>query len=205
MFAAVGLLFAPQRTWDKILANERGMAWVLFTEVLPCLLLGVGLEYLGLTRWGDRSTEVDTRVFMDPRAIQMYALFHIVAGLLVVFLSAYFVHAVAMSFNLRSTYAQAIQAVGYGILPIFLVKPFDAIPALPTWLVWAVGAFIAIRFLYGSIGVCMKPEQTKGFGLFTFGLVSMIGMSALAQFVGMMILRGRWLTQEAPGATSMLL
>ena len=45
--------------------------------------------------------------------------------------------------------------------------------------------------LYHGVAVLLKPEQTKGFGLFLFAFVLITFLSALGHLMGQLVLQGR--------------
>lgn len=189
--SALTLVFSPGATWEKIALANRGVAWVLFVYLLPCLALGLAGDYYGLTRFGEKRTEFDMPAMMTSSTAQKYLIIHALGGLAIVFLAAFFLHTVAQSFNVPGKFRQAFAAIGYAMGPLFLLQALDGIPALNTWVLWAVGASIAARLLYHGVALCLKPEQTKGFGLFIFSVVLVFALSWCVHFAGVQVLKGR--------------
>lgn len=199
MLSAISLVFSPGPTWERIALANRGVFWVLFLYVIPCMLLGFGIEYYGLTHFGDIRSGFDSRTIIPPETATKYLLLHVAAGLLTITLGAWFLTSVARSSHVPSNYSQAFNALGYATGPLFLLHALDAAPGLNTWIPWAIGAFLAASLLYHGVALCLKPEQTKGFGLFVFSVILVLVLSGLARFVGVLVLNGRVWKDPLPG------
>jgi uncharacterized membrane protein YecN with MAPEG domain len=97
------------------------------------------------------------------------------------------------SFNVMASYTQCFVVMAYGFSPIFLVRILDGIPQLNTWVCWAAGAAVASSVLYHGVGMILRPEQTKGFGLYLMTIVILVLVSAVAHFAAVSVLRGKTL------------
>jgi hypothetical protein len=191
MLNAINLVFSPAKTWERIALANRNVLWVLGLYLLPCLLVGLGTEYYGLTQWGERRLEFESHSTITPETALKYVILHAGADLLSVFLAAWFLHTIAQSFNVPSNYAQAFNALAYAMGPLFLLHALDALPAVNTWVPWAIGVALSAKLLYHGVALCLKPEQTKGFGLFIVSVIMVILLSGLVRFAGVNVLRGR--------------
>jgi hypothetical protein len=98
---------------------------------------------------------------------------------------------VAASFQLHNSFGQCFTLMAYGFSPILLGRYLDAIPALNTWVCWSIGVFVALSVLYHGVGHALKPEQTKGFGLYLLSIMLVVASSALSHFTARAILLGR--------------
>ena len=57
--------------------------------------------------------------------------------------------------------------------PILLARFLDAVPALNTWLL-GLGALLSISVLYHGIRLVLRPDQTKGFGIYLVSAIIVI-------------------------------
>lgn len=185
------MIFSPEGVWPKIAEKNRGMIFVLFLSTLPLILTCLALEGFGLDRLGEGMGEFG-RINVDRMIIYRYLAVHLVGDLFFLFFGAYFLLSVAKSFHTYgATYSQAFVTLAIGSSPIFLMHALDGLPALYTWLCWGIGFGLAIRALYHGIAVNMKPEQTKGFGLYIVSIFIAGFPSALAHFISVQVLHGK--------------
>jgi hypothetical protein len=128
-----------------------------------------------------------------------------VASLLVIFLGAALLKNMGTGFNLRVSYATCFVLFAFAYTPIFLVRLLDAVPAINTWICWAVGVALSMRILYHGVAWWLKPEQTKGFGLLIMCFIYVVVLSALVHFAAVQVLKGRFLKgmmEQGPVASS---
>ncbi len=158
---------------------------------LPWLLLGLGTEYYGLTHWGGSLSEI--QAFQTYSADQALRYVGIYGGLfvLVLLVSSLWLKSVAESFGTRVTFSQTLLMLGYGTIPISLSRFADALPQLPTWACWGAGMVLVARGLYHGVALLLKPEQTKGFGIYLFSMVVVGCLSGIAHLLSIIVLRGR--------------
>lgn len=192
MIRAFQMIFSPEGTWPKIAEKNRHMIFVLFLSTLPLIAACLAIEGYGLDRLGESMTEVG-RLNPQRDVIYKYLLVHLAGDLFFLFFGAYFLLGVARSFHARITYSQSFVTLAIGSSPIFLMHAFDGIPALYTWLCWGIGFGLAIRALYHGIAVNLKPEQTKGFGLYILSVFIVGFLSGLAHFISIAVLHGKML------------
>jgi len=77
-------------------------------------------------------------------------------------LCAWVLHSIGLSFDVNCGFDRTLATVAYASTPIFLMWVPDAIPAIPTWICWAIGAAFAISLLYHGVAQMMRPEQNQG-------------------------------------------
>ena len=192
MIRAFQMIFSPEGVWPKIAEKNRHFVFVLLLSTLPLILGTLAIEGYGLDRLGESFGEFG-RVNKPRPMIYKYLASHLIGDLFVLFFGAYVLLSVARSFNSFSTYSQAFTTVAIASSPIFLMHAPDGIPALPSEVCWGIGFALAIRGLYHGVAVNMKPEQTKGFGLFIVSVFIIGVLSGLAHFISLAILRGKML------------
>jgi hypothetical protein len=188
------MIFSPEGAWPKIAEKNRHMIFILFLSTLPLILGSLAVEGFGLDRLGESPGELGTRYHPERIVIYKYLLAHVAGDLLFLFMGAYFLRSVAHSFNARTTYSQSFCTLAIGASPIFLLHALDGLPVIYTWLAWGIGMGLAIRALYHGVAVNIKPEQTKGFGLFIVGVFIVGFLSGLAHFIAVQVLHGKMLT-----------
>jgi hypothetical protein len=194
MIRAFQMIFSPEGVWPKIAEKNRHMIFVLFLSTLPLILVCLALEGLGLERLGEAMGEVGLgRVTPDRQVILKYLLAHLIGDLFFLFMGSYFLLSVARSFHGNPTFSQAFNTLAIGASPIFLMHALDGLPILYTWLCWGIGFGLAIRALYHGVAVNMRPEQTKGFGLYLVSIFIVGFLSGLAHFVSVQVLHGKML------------
>jgi hypothetical protein len=191
MITAFQLIFSPFETWEKIAMAERGFLRTLGFYLLPLLLIGVGTEAFLLHHWGEKRGEFGYMIRVSQDLALRYGVAYIVLLLAAVLVSSKFLALSAESFNVRTTFTQCFVLVAYAFGPLILARILDGIPQLNTWLCWVIGAACAISVLYHGIGMMLKPEQTKGFGLYLITVLIIVLVSALAHFAAVAVLHGK--------------
>jgi hypothetical protein len=192
MIRAFQMIFSPEGVWPKIAEKNRHMLFVLFLSTLPLIVGCLAIEGIGLDRLGEPMGELG-RADVERTIIYKYLLAHLVGDLFFLFFGAYFLLGVARSFHAPITYSQAFVTLAIGSGPIFLMHAPDGIPALYTWLCWGIGFGLSIRALYHGVAVNLKPEQTKGFGLYIISVFIVGFLSGLAHFISVAVLHGKML------------
>lgn len=198
MIKALKLIFVPVKEWEKTANANHGVMWVLFTYLVPLLAICSAVEGYGLQNFGEKRSEFGEVARLSLDTIIRYEAVSVALLLVVAFVGAYLILTVSRSFQVPVTFSQAFMAVGYAIGPLALVKILDAHPIINTWLCWAIGMFLVTSMLYHSVAVCLKPEQTKGFGIYVFSTVFIGLLSGLSHFIAIMVLHGKLLKVAAP-------
>ncbi|MEK7675363.1 MAG: YIP1 family protein [Verrucomicrobiota bacterium] len=193
MIKAFQLIFSPAVTWEEIVSANRGFFSIVFLYLLPLMLISAGIEGYSLVRLGERRGQFDYVVSISQQLALRYEITQVLLGFAIIWVGARFLQAVGTSFELPSTYLQSFTTIAYGFSPIFLTRALDAIPALNTWICWAIGALIAISVLYHGIALVLKPDQTKGFGLYLLSIIFVLFLSGLAHFVAVSVLHEKLL------------
>lgn len=187
MIRAFQMIFAPEGAWRSIAEKNRNFLFVLFFSTLPLIAAAVAVEGYGIFRLGEAMGEFGRINIVQERIIR-YETAHLIFDLAFLFGGAWFLLTVARSFNTPATYSESFSTLAYGASPIFLMHAVDGAPQLHTWLCWGVGAGLAVRSLYHGVAINMKPEQTKGMGLYIVGVFIVLFLSGLAHFVALSIL-----------------
>lgn len=192
MLRALNLLISPEAAWQKAALKPPHPAWVLLISILPLMIATLAVEAYAVGKYGEMFGDIGRRAVSQDRAIK-YAVFYGAASLVVIFVGGGILKNVGESFNLRATYGTCFVLMAFAYSPIFLSRLLDAIPAINTWICWGVGVALSMRILYHGVGWWLKPEQTKGFGLFLLSFIYILVLSGLVHFASIQVLQGRFL------------
>lgn len=191
MITAFQLIFSPFEAWEKITTAQRGFFWTLLVHLLPLLVIAVGIEGFLLHRWGEKRSELGFMIKVPVDLAIRYGVAYAVLLLAAVFLGAKFLDMASQSFNVRTTFQQSFVLMAYGFSPIVLARVLDGLPPLNTWLCWMIGAAASVSVLYHGIGMVLRPDQTKGFGLYLMAIIIVVLTSGLAHFAALAVLHGK--------------
>lgn len=191
MITAFQLIFSPFQTWERITTAQRGIWWVMFVHLAPLLLVLLGLEALALTRWGEKTSELGFVVNVPGKMALRYAVAYGVLLLAAILLSAQLLTMASQSFNVRTTFYQSFVVMAYGFGPIILARLLDGLPQLNTWVCWAIGTAVSVSVLYHGIGMVLRPDQTKGFGLYLISIIIVVLTGGLSHFAALGVLHGK--------------
>jgi uncharacterized membrane protein YecN with MAPEG domain len=189
MIRVFQLFFSPIETWQRIDETPRGVGGIFALSVLPLMLLSTLAEGYGLTHWGVPRGELGrvTKVSLDLAL--HYGLTQLALGVVMLFFGALFIRWIGDGFHTRIPYTACFKATAYALTPVFLARFLDAVPAINTWVCWAIGAAGTVSVLYHGVGLVLKPDQTKGFGMYLLCAVFLVLMSGLAHFVALAVLQ----------------
>jgi hypothetical protein len=203
MITAIQLIFSPFETWEKIALKQRGFLWVLGVYLVPALVICLGIEAYLLIQLGEKEGVLGDVVVKVPLALAIrYAGFYAALLLASVVVGAKFLALASESFNVHTTYLQCFTVMAYGFGPLILVRIFDGLPQINTWVCWALGAATATSVLYHGVGMILKPDQTKGFGLYLMSIIILVLMSGMTHFAAVEVLHGKILRPRAVQASS---
>jgi hypothetical protein len=197
MIRALNLLIAPAKTWERMALKPPGAATVLAISLLPLIAITFAVEAYGLLKLGDTTGDMG-RINLPLERVIRYEGFYAVASIVVILAGTFLLKSVAESFGVPCTFGGCFVLMGCGFTPIFLLRMPDGIPQVSTWICWAVGAVLSVRILYHGVALWLKPEQTKGFGLFLVSVVYTFVLSGLVHFAAVQVLRGRLLKNVYP-------
>src|SRR5436853_1550954 len=166
MITALLLIFDASRTWEKIgSAPDQRVGRIFFSYLLPILLLSIAGESLGLLKWGMWEGELAPRLVKPSQELVIrYQAVQTLLDLLIIFGGALFLKKVGDSFHRKHTYAQCFTTLGYSLGPLYLVRIFDGVPAINTWICYGAGIVLAVSALYRGIPYVMKPDPSNALG-----------------------------------------
>ena len=186
------LLFSAPAEWERTSLNPPHPLAVLLISLVPLMAVTLGVEYLGLMRWGEAHGDLGS-VRLSQERVLKYVSFYAAASVAVLVVGTVLLSNVASSFNLRGTFGKYFILMTLGYAPLFLPRVLDALPQINTWLCWGIGAMLAMRVLYHGVALWLQPEQTKGLGVFLVTVIYTIVLSALVHFASIQVLHGRLL------------
>jgi hypothetical protein len=196
MLRALLLIFDPANTWEKIETTKHSVARVLFTYLLPVMLLAFAVEGVLVHRLGvSRGQFVDKIVQVPEQVIIRYGIAQFVLGLAICFIGAFLFKKFGHGFQRGHAYSDCFATLGYSLGPYFLMRMLDGFPALNTWIPWAIGVVLAISVLYRGIPRVMKPDPSNALGLYLMCSLIVLVLTGLAHFVATLILEEKILRQ----------
>ena len=187
------MIFSPFEAWEKVTTAQRGFFWVLFTYLLPLLVIALGIEGWLLTRLGEKQGELGFLVKVPVDLALRYTAAYGVLLLVGIAVSAKFLGLASESFNVRASYFQTWLVMAYGFSPIILARILDGIPQINTWVCWAIGVAASASVMYHGVGAVLRPDQTKGFGLYLISIIVILLVSGVIHFVALEVLHGKLL------------
>ena len=193
MITVFQLIFSPFRAWEKINLAQRRVFWIFLFFLIPLLLISVGVEGLSLWSWGERRSEFDYFVKVTQDLAIRYGATQAVMLIISIFAWAKFLQWITHSFQVEGSYKQCFTLMVYGFSPVILLRLLDAVPRINTWACWAIGALLSASVLYQGVGIILRPDQTKGFGLYMVSVIIVVLSSGLSHFVALSILHGKLL------------
>jgi hypothetical protein len=190
MINAILLLLNPVATWQRLAAAHRSILFLLAVHLLPLMLLATAVEAWGLVHWGKpRGAFGQAIPLATPLAVR-YAVLKFAAQLLVVFVAALAMTAIARSFRARrGQFTAAFTLVAFALAPYFLVQMFHAVPVIPGWIVWVAAVTLACAPLYQGVPQLLEPDPPLAFALYLMGAITFVGTTGLAHFVCELLLR----------------
>ncbi|HTG43428.1 MAG TPA: YIP1 family protein [Verrucomicrobiae bacterium] len=198
MVRALSLLFAPDKTWERMALKPPNIAFIVLVSLLPLMAVTLAVEGYGLLHLGEVNGGIGKQLQLSEERVIRYAVFYAAASLLVIVAGSLLLKSVAESFGVNTSFTSSFVLIGCGFMPIFLLRIADGIPQVNTWICWAIGAALAVRILYHGVALWLKPEQTKGFGLFLVSVVYTAVLSGLVHFAAIQVLHGKLLRNVYP-------
>jgi Yip1 domain len=193
MLKAVVLIFFPARAWDAIVQSRRRIAYILFIQLLPLLLLASAAEGYGLVHWGKWQGEITPQLKHFPvQEVVVFQAAQLVLNLVLVGIASLFVRSFARTFHARHTFEQAFGTVAYGLSPLFLCRMLDAFSFLPPWVPWGLGILLSLSALYHGVPRMMDPDPAHAFGLFFMTSLLLLVLTGLLRLVVMLYLQGKF-------------
>lgn len=185
------MIVSPFKAWGRVTTARPGYVQILALYLIPLTLLGVAVEGYSLSKWGEKRGEFEYALKVPAQSAFRYSIAQFILLLASVSIGAKCLQWVTLSFQVQTNYLSCFTLMAYGFGPILLSRFVDALPALPSWICWGLGGVMSISVLYHGVGLALRPEQTKGFGLYVVSVIIVILFSLLSHLVAMSVLRGK--------------
>jgi hypothetical protein len=190
MIKALFLIFEPIVQWERVVQSQRGLKFMLFSYLMPMLLIVSAVEGFGLVEWGRWQSGIgQIKHFLLVEAL-IYEMGQLLLTYVVVAVCAHLVKSLGDTFHVRNNYQQAFTLVIYSLGPLFLFRLFDAIPAVNPWITWTLGMMLSIKALYYGVPRIMEPDPPNAFGLFLISAVLLAMVNGLQRFITAWYLSG---------------
>lgn len=192
MINALLVIVSPLKTWQRILAFRPGVGYILFTYLLPMMILVSVGEAWGLVRWGKMQGEVPHLVKFTKGEAAVFEAFQFAILFLLVIVNAGLLKSICSTFHSRHTFRQGFTAVAYGLSPLFLFRLLNMFTEVSPWLSWLIGILLTISILYHGVPLIMDPDPAHAFGLYVVTSLLLLFTTGLLELVVAMTLRGNF-------------
>jgi len=196
MIDALLLLFKPGATWERISSAQRGFLRILFTYLLPAMILSSFVEGFGLVHWGKWQGEVPHPKHWKAAEMVVFEAGQLLALLLIIVVNGAVVKSVCETFQPRHTFLQAFTVVSYGLFPFFLARMLNAFSEITPWVSWLVGILLSIAMLYHGVPRVMLPDPAHAFGVFMTTSLLLLLSTGLLEFLVAFFLQGKLIKLE---------
>jgi hypothetical protein len=190
MIDAFQVVFSPGAAWQRLALARPGVLKVLLLSLVPLLLMVSVAEGYALAHWGKKSGEFTAPRPLPEGVVIRYEATSFLLTLPLVFGGAVLLQRIAASSGVSTTYRDCFATVALGLSPVFLARCLDCAPSLNTWICWGVGALLAWRTLYHAVALMLRPDHTKGFGLYLLTTLVLLVLSGLNHFIAVSVLLG---------------
>jgi hypothetical protein len=192
MLNALLLIFAPVRTWERIVDSGRGIFYIFITYLLPIMLLTSFGEGYGLVHWGKWQGEPFHIRKLSVGESLVFEAGQFLATLLVIVINAALAKSVGSTFHGRHTFTQGFTAVSYGLAPLFLCRLLNAHSDVNPWLSWAIGILLSIALLYHGVPLVMEPDPAHAFGLYMITSLMLFMTTGMLELITAFYLHGNF-------------
>lgn len=201
MVKAILLIFDPVGTWDRIEKAHRNALTIMFGFLLPLLLMTSGVEAYGLVTLG-REQQLSQHLKPVPQPLVVrYEVFQLGLSLLILLGGSWFLKRVGEGFHRRHSYGECFKTVAYSLSPLFLLRALNAVPEIDSWICWGIGIVLSIAAFYRGIPRIMKPDPSNALGVYLTACILFIFVTALANFLSILVLDEKVLTAGWAGMT----
>lgn len=188
MIQTLLLIFDAGASWQKIAKAQRGILFILLRHLVPLLVISLGVEAYAMTRLGEASGVTGHKLVVSERLAVRYAVTAAALYLVVVFFGGKLLQRLAASFHNQIAYPACFTTAAYGISPVILLHLPDALPGLPTWVCFVLGAALAASSLYHAVPQLLKPDPVKAMQLYLVSVILLLGLAGVVHFVSIEVL-----------------
>ena len=190
------ILLKPKQTWPVIAAEGGDVAsiytsYVMILAAIPAIAAFIGLSLIGVGAFG-----VSYRIPILAGVVQMIVSY--LLSLVMVFVLALLVNALAPTFGGTKNQVQALKLVAYGSTAGFLGGIFSLIPMLA--ILGLIAGLYSIYLIYTGIAVLMRCPPDKAGAYTAVVIVCAIVAAIVIGAVSAMFVPGRGLGSIGAGA-----
>jgi hypothetical protein len=183
MLLVLTMIIDPAAGWGRVVAAARSAARLFFLHLLPMIFLACLAEGFGMARWGKRLGELDGLKTYPLQEVIAYQVCQLVLALLMVFICAWAIKSLGSTFHMRQRFTQSLAVSIFGLGPVFLMRCFDAFPAVNPWVTWSIGAVLAAVILYQGAPRLLNPDPAHAYGLYLSCVVLLVAASGIVRFL----------------------
>lgn len=165
------LLMSPNTEWDVIDKEPADIQGTLTTYVAPLIIAAQLATFLGLFFFA-RTTVYGVTVGPSITGLAINAVVGIVIGIVMVYVFAFIVDALAPSFGAQKNFGQAFKVSAYSGTAAWVGGIFNIIPFVG-WIIALVGAIYSLYLLFVGLPKLMKPAADKG-TIYTLASIAVI-------------------------------
>jgi len=192
MLNALLLIFAPARTWERIVDSGRGVFYIFITYLLPIMLLTSFGEGFGLVHWGKWQGDPPHLRKLSAGESVVFEAGQSIATLLIIAINAALAKSVGSTFHGRHTFRQGFTAVSYGLTPLFLCRVLNGFSDVNPWLSWSIGILLSVALLYHGVPLVMEPDPAHAFGLYTITSLMVFMTTGMLELITAFYLHGKF-------------
>ncbi|MGE0596467.1 MAG: Yip1 family protein [Hyphomonadaceae bacterium] len=158
---AKSILITPQAEWDKIATEPADIGKIYVGYVLPLMVFSALCGFIGMSVFGVSGFGISYRVPLITGLVS--AVSQVVLGVLMVYVMALIVNALAPNFGSRQEVGKAHQLAGYSITASALAGVFTLFPPLS---MLAIVGLYSLALLFIGLPRLMNTPEDKRIGYF---------------------------------------
>jgi hypothetical protein len=190
MVRMVFFIFRPEMEWEVVLQSKRGLGYILGLQLLPAMLVAAFAEGVGMVGWRRWHAGIHGIKDFTAGEAMVWETMRLVLMLVLVALCVYLIRLMGETFNSRYPYRSLVTLVIYSLGPLFLLRPFGAIPWISLWIPYGIGIFLSLRVLYFGLPRILGPDPSHALGLYFISLLFVVALTASERFVFIRCLNG---------------
>ena len=144
--------------------------------------------------WGEYRSGLAALIKVSPEDAFRYSAVYLSLLLVSILVTSQVLVWITRSFHVNTTYTQCFTLMAYGYCPVILGRFLDAIPKMNTWVCVALGAMGSFVVLYHGVALALKPDQTKGFGLYLVSILLVLFPGSFSHLLAQFALHGKLLS-----------
>ncbi len=170
----------PAEEWP-VIATETTTVGDLYTSyILPLTAIGAVAKFVGLVIFGMTIPFMGTRAVGITSALTQ-SILQLVVGLVIVYVAALVVNALAPTFEGEKNFLQALKVITFSQTPAWLAGVLNVVPILAILIL--VAAIYGIYVLYLGLPVLMKCPKEKAVGYTALVIIIAIVISVVLGLV----------------------